>query len=61
MKYITAMIYPAILIFIIILSLVVIFKMILPGFLNIVSSFPGASLPESTQILMKINNFFQNY
>ncbi len=61
MKYITAMIYPGILIFIIVLSLVVIFKMILPGFLNIVSSFPGASLPESTHILMKINHFFSEY
>ena len=61
MKYITAMIYPAILVFIIILSLVIIFKLILPGFLNIVSSFPGASLPESTKILFSINNFINNY
>ena len=61
MKYITAMIYPVILLFIIVLALVVIFKFILPGFLSIISSFPGASLPESTKLLVKINNFLNNY
>jgi type II secretory pathway component PulF len=58
-KYITAMIYPSILILIIVLALVVIFKLILPGFMNIISSFPNASLPESTQILVYVNNVVQ--
>ena len=60
-KYITAMIYPAILLFIIVLSLIVIFKLILPGFINIISSFPWASLPASTQFLVNMNNFLNNY
>ena len=60
-KYITAMIYPAILAFIIILALIVIFKVILPGFINIISSFPGATLPASTEILIQVNNFINNY
>ena len=60
-KYITAMIYPAILLLIIVLALVVIFKMILPGFLNIVSSFPWVDLPASTQFLMSLNDFFANH
>jgi len=60
MKYLTAMIYPAILIFIIVLALVVIFKMILPWFLNIISSFPNTVLPSSTQFLIWINKFIEN-
>jgi len=59
-KYITAMIYPTILILIIVLALVIIFKLILPGFMNIISSFPNASLPESTQLLVHVNNLVQN-
>jgi len=61
MKYITAMIYPAILLFIVILALVIIFKIILPGFINIISSFPWANLPDSTKLLVELNNFFKNY
>jgi len=59
-KYISAMIYPAILILIIIGALVIIFKMILPWFLNIVSSFPWSKIPESTQILININSYLQH-
>ena len=59
-KYITAMIYPSILILIIVWALVVIFKLILPGFMNIISSFPNATLPESTQFLVHINSIVQN-
>ncbi len=61
MKYITAMIYPVILLLIIILALVIIFKMILPWFISIVSSFPWTTLPPSTQFLIGVNNFLQNY
>lgn len=57
MKYLTAMIYPAILLFIIVLALYVIFKLILPWFINIISSFPWIDLPASTQVLMSINSF----
>ncbi len=59
-KYISAMIYPAILILIIIWALVIIFKMILPWFLNIVSSFPWTKIPESTKILMNINSYLEH-
>lgn len=59
-KYITAMIYPAILLFIIVLALIIIFKLILPWFLNIVASFPNTQLPESTKLLFKINHFVSN-
>ena len=58
-RYITAMIYPAILLLIIVLALVIIFKLILPWFINIISSFPNASLPESTKILVSLNHFVQ--
>jgi len=57
MKYITAMIYPAILLFIIALALYIIFILILPWFINIVSSFPWVDLPASTQVLININHF----
>lgn len=59
MKYITAMIYPAILILIIILALYVIFSLILPWFINIISSFHWVDLPLSTRTLIVINNFLQ--
>jgi len=56
-KYINAMIYPIMLLLIIIWSVVVIFKMIIPWFLNIVKWFPGTELPESTKLLISLNNF----
>lgn len=59
MKYITAMIYPAILLFIIVLALYVIFVLILPWFINIVSSFPWVDLPASTQALISLNTFLK--
>ncbi len=59
-KYITAMIYPSILILIIVLALIIIFKLILPGFMNIIASFPNATLPASTQILVHVNSVIQN-
>ena len=34
--------------------------MILPWFLNIVSSFPWSKIPESTQILMNINSYLEH-
>jgi len=62
MKYITAMIYPAILLFIIVLALYVIFVLILPWFINIISSFSWVNLPLSTKVLININNFLnQNW
>ena len=57
MKYLTAMLYPAILLFIIFLALYVIFVLILPWFINIVSSFHGVDLPASTQFLIDTNHF----
>ncbi len=57
MKYLTAMIYPSILIFIILLALYVIFKLILPWFIDIIWSFPWVDLPASTQMLISLNNF----
>ena len=61
-KYITAMIYPVILLFIVLWAIIIIFKVILPWFLDIIKSFPWASLPESTKILMNINNYIaQNW
>lgn len=59
MKYITAMMYPAILILIIVLALYVIFSLILPWFINIISSFHWVDLPLSTRTLIVINNFLQ--
>jgi len=56
-KYMTAMIYPIILIFIIVVSLFVIFNFVLPGFLNIVKWFPWMDLPSSTKLLIYLNNF----
>jgi len=60
-KYITAMIYPAILLLIVFWSIIIIFKVILPGFLSIIKSFPGASLPQSTKILMSISNYISQH
>jgi len=60
-KYITAMIYPLILLFIVIWALVVIFKFILPGFLNIVKSFPWVELPASTKFLFTMNDYIAHH
>lgn len=60
MKYITSMIYPTILLFIVFLSLYVIFVLILPWFINIIQSFPWSVLPPSTQFLISVNHFLHN-
>jgi len=60
-RYIWAMIYPMILLLIIIWALVIVFKMIIPWFLNIVSGFPDVELPESTKLLISINHYIQQH
>jgi len=60
-KYITAMVYPAILLLIVIWALFAIFKFILPWFLDIIKSFPGTELPASTKFLFSMNEFLSQH
>lgn len=58
-KYLTAMLYPSILLLIIIWAIIIIFKFILPWFIEIVNGFGNVEIPFTTKILININEFLK--
>lgn len=59
-KYIWAMIYPVILLFVAIVAVISLFTLILPSIFSIADSFQNADLPRITQALRNFSLFLQN-
>lgn len=60
-KYISALIYPVILILIAVISVFALFGFVLPSVFDVASSFQWIELPWSTRVLQSISNFFVKY
>jgi len=58
-KYISALLYPIILIVIAIVAVLALFLLVLPNVFSIADSFPAAQLPWITQMLRNISTFLQ--
>jgi len=56
-KYIGAMMYPAMLLFVALVSVVALFVFVLPGIFSIADSFKGMELPVMTVFLRNFSNF----
>lgn len=59
-KYISAMIYPALLFSVAILAVFLLFTNILPGIFDMIDSMPDVEIPAVTQALMAITDFMSN-
>ncbi len=60
-RYISAMVYPALIFGASIIAVYIIFTVILPWILEIIQDFEWATIPFTTQLLMDITNFLIEY